>query len=293
MSVSLCKIASDIASENQEKRVLASLKILRLQPQWISRPSEIISLLDRLGRQTLEEKDAAFGLGVLAYAYFMKFLAAHGAHDESTRQSCLSLLQTQSDATPCVIKALVELRPHLRTQDLALCSQYLDHDNPQVRLAALGAFKGHGSDQDMPLIFGSLADPDSRVRFYACHILSAFGHAKILEVLATAMKSNAEPTRHRALLALAHIKTSEEVIRYLLQGIGERLPHLKIESIQAMGYHRNEKLKKALMSLQNDLSIEICEAASQALALHREGHDRVMVDFDHCPWPFRPLLEKE
>jgi HEAT repeat protein len=290
MKLSPAKMAIAVQSETQEVRVLSYLKILHLRPEWVLDPSEMPELIFTVGEQILEETDAIFGLGVLTYTHLLKQVSSGGSHDESVRQSSLNLLRSKSDQNPSIIKALLNLAQNLRSQDLILATQYLSHKNPKVRLATLGSFHRYASQQDQVSLLGLLGDPDLRVRFYSRQILSPYGHDKILKILESAINSSTDQIRYLALKVLAYIKTSEDIVRYLLQGVKEGLPHLKLESIQAMGYHQDEKIRSVLVGLENNLSIEICEAASQALKLHQEGHNRVLVDFDRYEWPFEPLL---
>lgn len=264
MGILLGKIIQALESSDPELRTLNLLKILRLESTFVEDPQTSNNLIKTLRRIFYNETKESSQIAVLAKLHiaktFQEFLAS-----TADRQACLDILRMKKIPPQTAIKALLDLTTVGKNQDLLLCTSYLQHQEPKVRLAALEVFSEKAVLEDLIHMVIVLEDTHPNVQFLANHILQNFPKPQVLEIFQRLSTSSQAEIRTKAALALKGLGKIPQACEILLKLTHDPILEIKLIAIAGLQNHSKSEVLARLSELTNDLSIEVCELASKVL----------------------------
>ncbi len=145
-------------------------------------------------------------------------------------------------------------------------ARFLKSADDRVRANAVEVVEELGDERTRLLLLSPLLeDTDNRVRANAAKALGALDSERVHEILETMIASPRLSMRESAVYALCYLKSVENV-DLLIRALSDPYEGIRLRAVKGLARHKDPRAIPALKERLNDLDINVCEAAEQAIS---------------------------
>ncbi len=163
-----------------------------------------------------------------------------------------------------IASCLIQLASKGTTADLDALRSLLEHADDRVRANAIEVFERLGTHHHIDWLVPRLADRNNRARGNAAVALAKLGYAGVEDTLRDMLAQSAMSMRETAVYVLSKIDMPF-VEALLLHALDDPYEGVRLRATKALARFPTRAVVIALKRMLNDLDINICEAAAEAL----------------------------
>jgi hypothetical protein len=163
-----------------------------------------------------------------------------------------------------IASCLIQLASKGTTADLDALRSLLEHPDDRVRANAIEVFERLGVHHHIDWLVPRLADRNNRARGNAAVALAKLGYAGVEDTLRDMLAQSAMSMRETAVYVLSKIDMPF-VEALLLHALDDPYEGVRLRATKALARYPTRPVVIALKRMLNDLDINICEAAAEAL----------------------------
>ncbi len=265
MGLFFSELALELQSDDKELVHLTLIKLSRISPSVIE-DVQSFYLINRILRQmSLSKNQDLADLASLVRDRLDQHFSFRSSLKHEKYIECIEVLQSELSTSAQTYEAIINSSEYEKIEDLNLYVNFLKHNDPLIRCAALEVYLYHARAEDLTNVINLVNDTNSRVRRFAIRVLNRFGERKVINCLQKMMNSNDEESKISAIHCLANLKTTSEIVSILKNCSLPGSERVRSEAIMALGRHYCSETIAQLKYLQKDLSIQICELARSTL----------------------------
>ena len=266
MGLFFSELARELQSDDQDIIKITLIKLSRLTPPIIE-DHESYYLIHQLLRDISLSTHLPFAnLSILVRDRLDNIFSLRKFISQKKFIECHTILESKMSSTEQIYNALINSSEYEAIEDLKQYQSFLINENPRIRCAALEVYYYHSKITNLKEVVAMLNDSDRLVKKFATRVLNRFGEREVIKCLQEMVDSNEESVKISAIHCLSNLKTSKEIVGMLQKCSLPGSNKVRSEAIRALINHNCEESIDLLKSLQNDMSIEICEIAHSILS---------------------------
>ncbi|MEE8267690.1 MAG: HEAT repeat domain-containing protein [Gemmatimonadales bacterium] len=246
------------------RRTVEALAELSLQGHRLT----VLAILQQLGAEA-----TAVLLELMASAPTVEARREYFTLLSQMRLGTEAIINRLSDEEWFVLRNVAELCGELGMEDaVPYLANHVDHSDPRVRRAVVGALARIGTNQAAEPLRQALHDPEPTVRIQAAQMLDGGKSRGLAMTLALMLDEEGHPDVRRELhLALGRIGTMEAIqalVRSSKPGralFGRKPTAIRVAAVQGLALCNRPEAFAALKELASDKTAEVQNAAKEAL----------------------------